>query len=180
MWLIEALKLDFDVTVMTTGGWDLQALNGLLRNECRTRRGQRSYRAGSLFGAEPERCCSARSMLSSASRAKSPANTTFESALTTRPTGACLQFTLSQISVGIRRFANNSILHPRGSSIAITWCAAAYLKIAAAYGNPSGRDVLRDDIVVANSRWTAAIMKQYCGVDCAAVLYPPVSDGISP
>ncbi len=32
MWLIEALKLDFDVTVMTTGGWDLQALNGLLRN----------------------------------------------------------------------------------------------------------------------------------------------------
>ena len=27
MWLIEALKQDFDVTVVTTGGWDLAALN---------------------------------------------------------------------------------------------------------------------------------------------------------
>jgi hypothetical protein len=27
MWLIEALKRDFDVTVVTTGGWDLPALN---------------------------------------------------------------------------------------------------------------------------------------------------------
>jgi hypothetical protein len=27
MWLIEALKPDFDVTIMTTGGWDLPALN---------------------------------------------------------------------------------------------------------------------------------------------------------
>ena len=27
MWLIEALKRDYDVTVVTTGGWDLAALN---------------------------------------------------------------------------------------------------------------------------------------------------------
>jgi hypothetical protein len=27
MWLIEALKRDCDVTVVTTGGWDLAALN---------------------------------------------------------------------------------------------------------------------------------------------------------
>ena len=28
MWLIEALKRDSDVTVVTTGGWDRLALNG--------------------------------------------------------------------------------------------------------------------------------------------------------
>jgi hypothetical protein len=27
MWLIELLKRDFEVTVVTTGGWDLKALN---------------------------------------------------------------------------------------------------------------------------------------------------------
>ena len=32
MWLIEALKRDFDVTVMTTGGWDLIGVEQLLRN----------------------------------------------------------------------------------------------------------------------------------------------------
>jgi len=27
MWLIEALKRDYEVTVVTTGGWNLAALN---------------------------------------------------------------------------------------------------------------------------------------------------------
>jgi glycosyltransferase involved in cell wall biosynthesis len=50
----------------------------------------------------------------------------------------------------------------------------AYLGIAAAYGRPSGRDVLRDDVVIANSRWTANLLRQACGIDCAAVVYPSV------
>ena len=33
MWLIEALKRNFDVTVMTTGGWDLSALNSFYGTE---------------------------------------------------------------------------------------------------------------------------------------------------
>jgi glycosyltransferase involved in cell wall biosynthesis len=50
----------------------------------------------------------------------------------------------------------------------------AYLGIAAAYARPSGRDVLRDDPVIANSRWAATQVKQFCGVNCAAVVYPSV------
>jgi glycosyltransferase involved in cell wall biosynthesis len=50
----------------------------------------------------------------------------------------------------------------------------AYLGIANAYRRPSGRNVLRDDMVLANSRWTAKLLKQVCDVDCAAVVYPSV------
>jgi glycosyltransferase involved in cell wall biosynthesis len=50
----------------------------------------------------------------------------------------------------------------------------SYLGIARAYGKPSGRDVFRDDVVIANSRWTADRMREYCGVECAAVVYPSV------
>ena len=50
----------------------------------------------------------------------------------------------------------------------------AYLRLAAAYGRPSGRDVLRDDLVIANSRWTADLMRTTLGVECAAVIYPAV------
>ena len=35
MWLIEALKRDFDVTVVTTGGWDLAALNAYYGTQVR-------------------------------------------------------------------------------------------------------------------------------------------------
>ena len=38
MWLIEALKQDFDVTVVTTGGWDLAALNDYYGTQCRAKR----------------------------------------------------------------------------------------------------------------------------------------------
>jgi glycosyltransferase involved in cell wall biosynthesis len=50
----------------------------------------------------------------------------------------------------------------------------AYLRFAAAFEEPSGRDVLRDDLVIANSQWSASLLKQHCGVDCAAVVYPSV------
>src|SRR6202020_1446568 len=46
----------------------------------------------------------------------------------------------------------------------------AYLRFAAAYASPSGRDVYRDDRVIANSEWTAELMKQVCGVDCETVI----------
>jgi glycosyltransferase involved in cell wall biosynthesis len=56
-----------------------------------------------------------------------------------------------------------------------TILSRAYLGIVAAYARPSGRNVLlRDDLVVANSGWSANLVKQICGVDCAAVVYPAV------
>ena len=48
MWLIEALKHDFDVTVVTTGGWDLAGTEQLLRDASQQRGSQGPHRTGSL------------------------------------------------------------------------------------------------------------------------------------
>ncbi|HEY1629148.1 MAG TPA: hypothetical protein VGF52_04765, partial [Tepidisphaeraceae bacterium] len=48
----------------------------------------------------------------------------------------------------------------------------AYLSLARAVGRPSGRNLL-GDCIIANSQWTARMIRQRCGVNCQ-VLYPPV------
>jgi glycosyltransferase involved in cell wall biosynthesis len=53
-----------------------------------------------------------------------------------------------------------------------------YLKLADTYRSPSGRDSLRYDSLIANSRWSANLVRQYCGVNCTAVIYPPVATGV--
>jgi glycosyltransferase involved in cell wall biosynthesis len=51
---------------------------------------------------------------------------------------------------------------------------SAYLSLSRAMGKPSGRNLLGgDDCIVANSQWTAQMMRQRCGVE-SQVLYPPV------
>ena len=50
----------------------------------------------------------------------------------------------------------------------------AYLKTASAFRRPSGRDVLKDDILIANSSWSASLLKENCGTSCSTVVYPPV------
>jgi glycosyltransferase involved in cell wall biosynthesis len=48
----------------------------------------------------------------------------------------------------------------------------AYLSLSRVMSRPSGRNLL-GDCIIANSQWTAQMMRQRCGVDCQ-VLYPPV------
>jgi len=173
MWLIEALKQDFDVTVVTTGGWDLAALNNYYgtqigKDEVEIRIAPvpylgRSLRAAALRGACYQRF--ARQVAGEYDVRISAYNLT--------------DWGLPAVHF-IADFSWHRELRDRldpqspGFLYRDTMLRRAYLRFAAAYGMPSGRDVLRDDLLIANSRWSAALLKQYCGVDCAAVVYPPV------
>lgn len=173
MWLIEALKRDFDVTVMTTGGWDLVELNRYYGTQV----GENDVKVRIAPIPFPVRNLSAAALR-----------------------GACYQRFARQIAgeYDVRISAYNPTdwglpavhfiadfswhreirerLHPPSPGFIYrkSPLRRAYLKIAKAYERPSGRDVLRDDLVIANSQWTAALIKQFCGVDCAAVVYPSV------
>ena len=173
MWLIEALKSDFDVTVMTTGGWDLPALNiycgtQVGRDEVKVRIAPVPLLAHNLNAAALRGACFQRFALQIAAEYDVRV-----SAYNTTDWGLpaihfIADFSWNQEIRG--RFDPPSPGFIYRKSL-LRWI---YLKIAAAYGRPSGRNVLRDDVIIANSRWSAAIMKQHCGVECAEVVYPPV------
>jgi glycosyltransferase involved in cell wall biosynthesis len=173
MWLIEALKWDCDVTVVTTKGWDLAALNEFYGTQVREHEVKVRIAPVPLL---------VRNLTASALR------------------GACYQRFAFQIAgeydVRISAYNPTDWGLPAVHFIAdFTWhrmlreqldpptpgfiyrdsvFRKTYLRIATAHGKRSGRDVLRDDVVIANSRWTADRMRWHCGVDCAAVVYHPV------
>ena len=127
MWLIEALKRDYDVTVMTTGGWDLAALNGYYgthvgENEVKVRIAPVPWPMRSLSAAALRGACFQRF----ARRLRR--STTSASAPTIPLTGACPRSTSSPISVGTRRFASGSTRPRRASSTGIPSLRRAYLR----------------------------------------------------
>ncbi len=173
MWLIESLKQDFDLTVVTTTGWDLPTLNALYgthvhEDDVILRTAPipalaRGMNAAALRGACYQRFA----------RQIAPEYDIHISAYNATDWGArAIQF--------IADFSWDQGLRERfdpptpGFIYENTVFRRTYLKFSAAFGKPSGRDVFRDDVVIANSRWTAALMKQHCDVDCAELIYPPV------
>lgn len=173
MWLIEGLKRDFDVTVVTTSGWDLPALNAFYGthvgvNEVTLRIAPvpfliRSRNAAALRGSCYQRY--ARQIAGEYDIRLSAYNMT--------------DWGLPAIHFIADFSWNREIrdrLHPPSLGLIyrkslLRW---AYLKISAAYEKPSGRDLLRDDLLIANSRWTETLVQEHCGIKCAAVVYPPV------
>jgi glycosyltransferase involved in cell wall biosynthesis len=173
MWLIEALKRDFEVTVVTTGGWDRSALNNYYgtqvgEDEVKVRiapvpRLVRNLSAAALRGACFQRF--ARQIAGEFDLRISAYNPT--------DWGLPAVHFIADFSWHRELRERLDPLTP-GFIYRDTLLRKTYLRISAAYERPSGRDVLRDDVVIANSRWTAALVKEACGVDCAAVVYPPV------
>ncbi|MGB7548665.1 MAG: glycosyltransferase family 4 protein, partial [Terracidiphilus sp.] len=173
MWLIEALKQDCDVTVVTTGGWKLAELNAFYGTEVREEEVKvriapipwlvRGMSAAALRGACYQRF--ARRIAGEYDVRISAYNAT--------------DWGLPAVHF-IADFSWHREIRERldppspGFIYRDSILRKAYLSIAAAYGRSSGRDVLRDDRVIANSRWSADLIKQSCGVDCAAVVYPSV------
>ncbi|MGA8103621.1 MAG: glycosyltransferase [Candidatus Acidiferrales bacterium] len=173
MWLIEALKRDCDVTVLTTGGWNLAELNEFYGTQVREDEVKvriapvpllpRNVSAAALRGA-----CYQRFALQIAGEYDvriSAYNAT--------------DWGLPAIHF-IADFCWHRTLREKhdpptpGFIYRDSVLRRSYLRIAKACGRSSGRDVLRDDVVIANSRWTAERLREYCGVDCAAVVYHPV------
>jgi glycosyltransferase involved in cell wall biosynthesis len=173
MWLIEALKRDFEVTVVTTGGWDLPALNSyygtrVKEDEVKVRIAPVPFPVQRLSAAALRGTCYQRF-------ARKIAGEYDVRISAYNPTDWGLPAVHFIADFSWHRGIRDRLDPPSPGFIyresLLRW---AYLKIAAAYGRPSGRDVLRDDIVIANSEWSATLLKQYCDVDCTAVVYPSV------
>ena len=173
MWLIEALKWDFDVTVVTTGGWDLEALNSFYgtqvgKDEVKVRIAPVPWLVRGLSAAALRGACFQRF-------ARRIAGEYDVRISAYNPTDWGLPAVHFIADFSWHREIRDR-LHPPSPGFVYrdTILRRAYLRIATSYGRPSGRDTLRDDPIIANSRWSANLMKQFCGVDCAAVVYPSV------
>jgi glycosyltransferase involved in cell wall biosynthesis len=173
MWLIEALKHDHEVTVLTSGGWELAELNAYYGTEVEEDQIKVrlapipwpvcNFSAAALRGAFFQRC--AQKVAGDYDLRISPYSP--------------IDWSLPAIHF-IADFSWHRELRERfdpltpGYIYRDTVLRRAYLGLAAACVPHSGRDVLRDDLVIANSRWTAYQIQQTCGVECAGVIYPPV------
>jgi len=173
MWLIEALKSDCDLTVMTTGGWDLDALNHyygtqIKEEEVALRIAPIPFPARKLSVAALRGSCYQRF-----ARKIAGDYDIRISAYNPTDWGAPAFHFIADFTW--HRKIREMLDPPTpGFAYRDTLLRKAYLQLAKAYGNPSTRNFLRDDVVIANSNWTANLMREQCGVECAAVVYLPV------
>jgi GT2 family glycosyltransferase/glycosyltransferase involved in cell wall biosynthesis len=173
MWLIEALKRDCDVTVVTTRGWDLAALNEFYGtrvrdDEVKVRIAPVPLLPGSLNASALRGACYQRFALQIAGE--------YDVRISA--------YNLTDWGLPAVHFIADFCWHRTlrekhdpptpGFIYRDSALRRSYLRVAKAYERSSGRDVLRDDVMVANSRWTAERMREYCGVECAAVVNHPV------
>lgn len=173
MWLVEALKSEYDITIITTGGWNLDALNAF----CGTRVTEDEVTVRIAPVPRPVRNQSAAAFR-----------------------GACFQRFARQIAceydIRISAYNPTDWGMPAVHFIAdFSWqqqirerfdpptpgfvyrdspLRKAYLRLAASYAQPSSRDIVREDTLIANSFWSARLIKEYYGVECKAVVYPAV------
>ena len=173
MWVIEALKNDFDVTVATSGGWDRLALNEFYgthveENEIRVRivpfpKPLQKTTAAAMRGAAYQRF--ARQIADEYDIRISAYNITDWGL-------PAIHFIVDfSWHKGIR----DRIDPPSpGFVYKDSLLRKAYLGLVSAIESPSGRDPLRDDKLIAISEWIAQTVLQDCGIQCAAMFYPPV------
>ena len=173
MWLIEALKANFEMTVVTTGGWDLAALNNfygtrIADSEVTVRIAPIPFPVRHLSAAALRGACYQRF-----ARKVAAEYDVRISAYNPTDWGMPAVHFIADFN-WVPEIRRQLELPSPGVIYRNTFLRKIYLGIAKAFESPSGRNLLRDDLVIANSRWSAALVKQFCGVECAKVLYPPV------
>ncbi len=173
MWLIESLKREYDITIITTGGWNRDALNAFCgtdvqENEVTVRIAPvpwliRNRSAAALRGACFQRF--ARQIAAEFDVRISAYNPT--------------DWGLPAVHF-IADFSWHQEIRERfdpptpGFVYRDSPLRKAYLQLAAFYAKPSGRDIVREDTLIANSYWSATLIHEYFGVECQAVVYPAV------
>jgi glycosyltransferase involved in cell wall biosynthesis len=173
MWLIEALKPGCDITVITTGGWDLAELNmyygtRVREEEVRVRIAPVPFPLQGLSAAAFRAACYQRY-----AREVAAEYDVRLSAYNLTDWGLPAIHFIADFSWHLE--IRNRIDPPSpGLIYKDSALRKAYLGISAAYANPSGRDLLRQDRLIANSMWTAELIRQVCHVDSTAVVYPCV------
>lgn len=173
MRLIEALKHDYEVTVLTTGGWNLAELNAyygtqVREDEVKLRIAPVPWPARNLSVAALRGACFQRFARKIAGE--------YDIRISAyNPTDWGLPAIHFIADFSWHRELRERFDPPSpGFIYRDSVVRRAYLRLAAAYSSPSGRDLLHDDVVIANSRWTADLMRTALGVECAAVIYPAV------
>jgi glycosyltransferase involved in cell wall biosynthesis len=173
LWLIEALKRDHDLTVITTGGWDLDRLNSyygtkVQEEQVKVRIAPIPWFARRLSAAALRGAC-----FQSFARKIASEYDLRISAYNPTDWGLPAIHFVADFSwqPELRRLLDppNPGLVYRDSVI-----RKAYMKVAASYARPSQRDTLRYDRLIANSYWTKNLLRTICGAKCSDVIYPPV------
>lgn len=173
MWIAEALKADCDVTVVTLGGWQLDELNEYY---------------GTTLKPEEVTVRLAPAPLISRKAVPDALRGAFYQRFARRIAAEydvrISKYNPTDWGVPAIHFISDFTWHreiwetytPRtpGWFYKDTLLRRAYLSFVRAYASPSGRDLVRADRLVANSQWSAALVKQYCGVPHLPVIYPPV------
>jgi glycosyltransferase involved in cell wall biosynthesis len=172
MRLIEVLKSEYDVTVATTGGWDLAELNAyygtqIKENEVNVRIAPVPWPVCNLDVAALRGACFQRF-------ARRIAGEYDVRISAYNPTDWGLPAIHFIADFSWHKEFRERLDPVPGFIYRDSIVRRVYLRIAAACGKPSDRDLLQDDVVIANSRWTADLIQQAFGKNCAAVIYPPV------
>jgi glycosyltransferase involved in cell wall biosynthesis len=171
MWLIEALKPDCDLTVVTTGGWDLQALNRAYGTQVEAQDAEvrlapfprllQRYPLAMLRWAYYQRFC--RQIADQ-----------FDARITAYN---CTDWGLPAIQF-IADFAWDPASReieggrPPGWFYRDTPLRRTYLAWARRVMQPSGRDSFREDLLVPTSEWAGRILRDRWQAHHVAPLYP--------
>jgi len=179
MWGAQALKHDFHVSMVTTTPFDLDAMNEFYGTSLRS--GEVTFRRLSvpLVGGIPGAAALRGALFQRAMRAVVGEYDLLISAYNPCDFGTPAIQCIADFSWDDelrRRF------HPTGDGLAGVFhrdslLRRAYLGLARILSAPSGRDVFAgDDLIIANSNWTAGILRERYGVANAPVVYPPVTE----
>lgn len=180
MWGAETLKRDFDVSIATTTQVDLGAMNEFYGTSLRA--GEITFRRLSvpLVGGIPRAAALRGALFQRALRAVAGEYDLLISAY-----NSC-DFGVPAVQC-IADFSWDDELRRRGWDLSDDGLAGAfhrdgflrraYLGLARMLSAPSGRDVFAgEDLIVANSTWTARILREKYGVADVRVVHPPVTE----
>lgn len=173
MWLIEALKHDFDIAIVTTGGWDLAALNEFYGTQ--VARGEVEVRVAPMpwpFGNRSPAALRGAFYQRFAQRIAAEFDLRISAYNFTDWGLPAIHFIADfswDSNIRERAGAPSPRRFHRDSAM-----RRAYMRLVSAIGSPSRRSPLLDDSLVANSQWTAKTLRENCGAMCAATIYPPV------
>lgn len=173
MWLAEAFKADCDVTVLTAGGWDLEDLNRYygtaLKPSDVTARIARYPIIGSRVPGDALRA----SLFQRHARRAAPDYDLRISAYNLIDWGLpAIHFVADFCWNRELRRVNED--QPTRIIYRDTPLRRAYLSLARACASHSGRDIFKDDQLVANSNWSAAQLLNVRPGSHFPVVYPPV------
>lgn len=179
MWGAEALKRDFDVSIATTRQIDLSVMNEFYGTSLRP--GEVTFRRLSVpFLGRISRAAALRGALfQRALRAVAGEYDLLISAYNPCDFGVPAIQCIADFSWDdeLRRRSHPSDYWIGGAFHRDSSLRRAYLGLARMLSAPSGRDVFAgEDLIIANSIWTAGILREKYGVANVPVVYPPVTE----